>query len=102
MAYEFVAGDTGSKLRVTCQNSDGTVIDLTGATVVLKWHDIAGLLVTRTMTIVNAVAGIVEYQFLASELIAKTMDFEVEITDSGGNVLRSLKPLYEPVRSAHA
>lgn len=98
----FVAGDTGSKLELTCKDNDaGTVIDLTGSTVVLKWKD-AGSLIDKVMTITDAVAGIVEYQFLADELIAPKMRFEVQITDGTGKVLHSLELLRETVRAALA
>ncbi len=101
-SYQFVAGDTGSKLKVTCKNdSDSTVINLTGATVKLKWRGSGGTLQTKTMTILTpATNGQAEYQFLTGELFAGTMDFEVEITDSGGKVIRCLDLISEKVRAA--
>jgi len=99
----FVSGDTGSVLEVTCKDDDaGTVIDLTGATVELQWDDAAGALQSKTMTVTDAVNGVAEYQFLADELIATQMKFEVKITDSGGNVLRNIELLRENVREALA
>ncbi len=99
----FVSGDTGSKLEVTCKDDDtGVVINLTGATVRLKWLDAAEALQTKTMTITDAANGVVEYQFLANELIERQMKFEVEITDSGGNVLHSIELIRENVRAALA
>ena len=99
----FVSGDTGSKLEVTCKDDDtGVVINLTGATVKLKWRDAAEVLQTKTMTIIDAVNGVVDYQFLADELIAPQMKFEVEITDSGGKVLHSIELIRESVRAALA
>lgn len=99
----FVAGDTGSKLKVTCQDDDsGNAINLTGSTVKLKWDDADGALQTKTMTITDAVNGIAEYQFLASELFSRQMKFEVEITDSGGKVLHSLELIRENVREVLA
>lgn len=101
--YQLVAGDTGSLLRVTCTNDDdGAAIDLTGATVALRWKDAAGTLVSRTMSAVApATQGIAEYQFAATELIAPTMSFEVQIARSGGNV-RSLDPFDLLVRTPFA
>ena len=97
----FVSGDTGSKLEVTCKDDDtGAVIDLTGATVKLKWLDDAGALQTKTMTITHAATGVAEYQFLADELIQTQMQFEVEITDAGSNVLRSVELIRENCREA--
>lgn len=99
----FVSGDTGSKLEVTCKRDDtGAVIDLTGSTVKLKWDDAAGALQTKAMTITDAANGIAEYQFLANELFAQQMKFEVEITDSGGKVLHSLELIRENVRAVLA
>jgi len=97
----FVSGDTGSKLQVTCKDDDtGTAIDLTGSTVQLQWKDRSGTFVEKTMTVTDAANGVAEYQFAAGELFAKKMLFEVEITDSSGNVIRSLSLLEEDVRSA--
>ena len=99
----LVSGDTGSELEVTCKDDDtGLVINVTGSTVKLKWIDKAAALQTRTMTITDAVNGIVKYRFLAPDLIAKQMKFEVEITDSGGDVLRILDLIRENVREALA
>ena len=99
----FVSGDTGSKLEVTCKDDDtGVVINLTGSTVKLKWDDAAGVLQTKTMTITDAVNGIVEYQFLANELFPRQMKFEVEITDSGSKVLHSIELIRENVREVLA
>ena len=99
MTASFVAGDTGSILQTTCKNEDGSIIDLTGATVRVKWKAVDGVLQSRTMTVVGAPAGgVVNYQFAAGELYAARMRFEIEITDSGGRVLRSLQLLEEEVR----
>lgn len=99
--YQFVAGDTGSKLEVTCKNdADNSAINLTGATVKLKWKDSGGALQTKTMTITGAATGVAEYQFLTGELFAGTTDFEVEITDAGGKIIRCLDLLREKVRAA--
>jgi hypothetical protein len=104
MTFRFVSGDTGSKLRVTCRNdSDNSVIDLTGATVALRWYNRAtDAVIERTMSIINpATGGQAEYQFAAAELVAPEMDFEVRITDSGGKIVRSLDLLAEGVRQAY-
>lgn len=99
--YQFVAGDTGSKLKVTCKNdADNTAINLTGATLKLKWKNSGGVLVSQTMTITSAATGVAEYQFLTGELFAGTMDFEVEITDAGGKIIRCLDLISEKIRAA--
>lgn len=99
MAYEFVTGDTGSKLVVTCTDSVlGTSIDLTGTTVKLHWITNAGVLANKTMTITSAATGVCNYQFLAAEIEAPTMTFEVEITDAATKVITSLDPIVVSVR----
>jgi hypothetical protein len=70
-AIDFVAGDTATKLRRTIKNGqDGSVVDLSGATVKIKWRIDGGTLVTKDMTILDAAKGRVEYQFGAGELTA--------------------------------
>ena len=46
--------------------------------------------------------GIVEYQFLASELFARQMKFEVEITDAASKVLHNIELIRENVREVLA
>lgn len=100
MAIEFVSSDTGSTLRITCKdNRTGTAIDLTGSTVSLRWLGAGGVLVSRTMTIVTALSGIAEYKFVANELIPGIVNFEVQILDGAGFVLRNLTLLREEVRT---
>lgn len=89
---DFVTGDTGTILESTCTDNDtGAVIPLTGATVVLRWEDDTGSIVTKPMTITDAANGVVQYQFLAGELIAPRMNFEIEITDAGGKIISNLE-----------
>jgi len=98
MGVSFIANDTGSVLEVTCQNdSDSSAINLTGATVTLRWNNIAGTTVEQAMTITNATGGVAQYQFTAGELEEGTTSYEVEITDSGGDIITSLKRLREKV-----
>lgn len=101
MAYELVASDTGSKLVVTCKDNDTkAVIDLTGATVKLKYSISGGALQTKTMTVQTpATNGKAEYQFLAGELSAGAMQAEVEITDATGKIITSLDLLTIPIRA---
>jgi hypothetical protein len=99
--YQLVQGDTGSKLRVTCKDNDTDLpIVLTGATIILLWKNVAGTLATKTMTIVDAVNGIVEYQFSGTEIEPQKMSFEIKIVDSTGKIVRSLQLIDLPVRAA--
>lgn len=91
MATELVTGDTGSVLQLTLKDNDtNTAINLTGATVTLRWENAAGTITSKTMTIVTAVSGIVQYRFLAGEIIYPRHKFEVEITDSSGYKISNL------------
>ena len=84
---DLVTGDTGSKLIATCADSDGAIINLTGATVELHWEGEDGVVVSEVMTIDDAAGGIASYTFGAGEIFAPKMVFEVEITDSGGKII---------------
>lgn len=99
--HQFVAGDTGSKLRVTCiDDATGLPIDLTGATVTLRWRNSAATnTLEKTMTkVAPETGGIAEYQFATGELYAKEMRFEVKIVDAGGKELNALDLLVEKIR----
>jgi hypothetical protein len=103
---EFVSGDTGSKLRLTLKNNDATssIMDLTGATVLLRWRNKTDTAtVEATMVGFNGAAfdstGRAEYTFTANQLYAPVMTFEVKITISGA-VVRSLTLLDVRVREA--
>ena len=101
MDYDFRAGDTGSKLRVTCKDSQTEVaINLTGAAVKLQWRKADATLASVAMTVTDAVNGVAEYQFLAGELTSPAMDFSVEITDSGGKIVKNVNAIYKTVRPA--
>jgi hypothetical protein len=97
--YSFVSGDTGSELQLTCTNKSGAVINLTGATIALRWFNRATeAVIERAMTIMVAASGTAKYKFLAGELVSPSMSFEVRITDSGGFIVRSLQLVDIPVR----
>lgn len=99
--YEFVSGDTASILRVTCTDTAGVVINLTGATAALRWKAESGVLVSRTMSAVGApTAGVVEYQFADSELYSPKMLFEVQITDASSKIVKSNELLMVDVRAS--
>ena len=101
MTADMVAGDTGTVLRVNCERkSDGTPINLNGASVDLHWLDANGVLATRSMSIIDAPNGVVAYQFQADELYPHLMSFEVEITDAVGAVLKNVELIKQIVREA--
>lgn len=78
---EFVAGNTSSKLVVVLKDK-GTAypINLTGATVHLKFSINGGAASNRTMTIQTALDGLVNYTFGTGELIAGDLVGQVFIT----------------------
>lgn len=95
----FVADDSASKLSITCKDNDtGVVVDLSGSTVRLRWKNAVGMVITKNMTVTSPKSGIAEYQFAEGDLTAGMMDFEVEIEDSTGNIMKSLDLLHEWVR----
>jgi hypothetical protein len=97
--YQFVSGDTGSRLRVRCLNIDGTVIDLTNVVVGIEWFDRAtDAVISQGMTILNPVLGTAEYLFQAGELVSPSMSFEIMITDASNEVIRSLQLVDVAVR----
>ena len=96
---DLVTGDTGSILRATCKDNEaGTVIDLNGATVKLRWESAIGTIILKTMTIESAANGIVTYQFLTGEIFAPKMKFEIEITDASTKIITSLSLIELTVR----
>jgi hypothetical protein len=99
---DFVSGDTGSSLSVPCTDAEGNAINLTGCTVFLRWKDASGALVSKTMTIDDEASGLCSYKFEAGELFAPSMDFEVQIKDSGDFILTILDLIAVTVRKALA
>lgn len=104
MAIDLVEGDTGTVLDFTVRNKQSaTAIDLTGATVTLRWTIDGGTPVQQTMTLVDAPSGRVSYQFGAGELAVPTGDksamrLNVVVTDSGGKVVTQTKPITYTIR----
>ena len=96
---DFVSGDTGSTLLVTCTDDAGVAIDLTGATIHLRWQEAAGTVSDKTMSIVSAVAGTCSYKFLTGELFAPGMAFELEVTDALGFKLSNVDLITVIVRA---
>jgi len=94
---DAVSGDTGTKLTAIVKDTNAAVVDLTGATVRLRWLN-ETVVTTVTATITDDAAGAIEYLFLAGELIAPGMDIEVEVEDSGGLINTSLEVISLVVR----
>lgn len=96
--YSFVAADTNSALVVTCNDKDGTVIDISSATVTLRWSIDGGTVVSKTMTIVDGPNGVASYTFGTGELVAGIMAAEIEVVAAGKKVT-SVEPLKFTIRA---
>lgn len=87
---QLVTGDSGDKVRITCYDGDGVVLNLTGYTVRIYFALNGGAPQKRTMTVTDAAAGKAEYQFANTELTAKGMiTYEIELTDGSSKVTTS-------------
>lgn len=100
---QFVQGDSGSTISITCTDQNGNPINLTGASAVLAFYvdnessGVIGASSHAVMTITNAPEGIVQYTFSATDLAnAGTLYYRVAITLPGGNVISSA-PIQEIV-----
>ena len=106
--YDWVAGDTGSKLLVTCTNKeDQSVIDLENAVVTLKYKIDAGDLVTKTMTnLLPESNGQAEYTFgligddpeLTAVAAGSEFVGEVEIEDATGKIITTPTQIRKSIR----
>lgn len=98
--YDFVAGDTGSVIQVTLRNKQTkTVIDLTSATVRFRFQIAEGPIKAPMMTVNSpSTAGVVQYQFVASDLTPGTMQAAVEVTFSDTTILSQLDEFTFQVR----
>lgn len=101
MSYELVAGDTGSKLVVTCtDNQSQAVIDLTGKAVQLRYSINGAAVVIKTMTVQTpATNGKAEYQFGASDLSAGTLTGEVRLQNGASDQLTTVNAFYISVKA---
>jgi hypothetical protein len=100
MTIQLVQGDTGPQLQFTItETTDGSAVDLTGATVTLHFRakGTTTVLFSRTATILspNAPLGIAILQFNNGDLNLTTGEYEgeVEVVLAGG--LR--QTIYEPL-----
>lgn len=99
--YDFVKGDTLSKLRVKFVDAaSGEAIPLAGFTPKLAWKDKNGVLIDPlvTMAVVDAPNGVAEHQFLEDELFAGFMRFEPRLYDGTGKLVTSLNLITKRVR----
>ena len=60
-------GDLSPSIVATVQNSDGTVFDLTGCTVVFQLSQQGQVLLSKPATVVNAASGVVRYDWQSGD-----------------------------------
>jgi hypothetical protein len=100
----LVEDDTGTVLDYTVRNKKtNEPINLTGATVRVRWTIDGGSPVQKDMTIVDATSGRVSYQFGAGELAIvsgdkSAMRLNVVVIDAGGKVLTQVTPTTYTIR----
>jgi hypothetical protein len=86
--YNFVEGDTGSAIQVKCIDTVSSApINLTGSTVKIRWVTKAKVTKLKNMIILDAPAGIVQYNFDVGELEPPSMSFDVVITDANTKIV---------------
>ena len=90
MATPFYIKQNDSKyMNATLKDTTGTVVDLTGATVVFNAEDLNGnaVIVRQSVDIVSAADGTVKYLFKASETATvKDLRGEFEVTFADGTI----------------
>lgn len=87
MSNTYVVGDTARTLRNTLTDGAGVAMNLTGATVKLRWRTGTGSTQEAAAVVVTPASGIVEYTFLAGSFpTAGTYEAEWVVTFSGGTI----------------
>lgn len=76
---DLVAGDTASAIRATLRRGNGLPFDLTGLTAIIKFRCNNDAMSVRTLDVLNAVGGLVQYTFGFGELKAGKLYVEFEI-----------------------
>jgi len=99
MKSDFVETDTGAFLQVACRDAaTGAAMNLASSTAVLRYSLNGAAAIERAMIVVDAAAGLAQYQFTAGELVAGNLRCEVTVT-SGAGTLTSEAPMLFSVRA---
>jgi len=88
--YHFVQDNVKVKLSVVCTDSAGIAIDLSTATVSLRWRLKDGTIINKDMSVEDAAAGVAIYLFQAGELVPPTVEYEITVTKADGAIITSL------------
>ena len=97
-----IVADTRPTFQLTAKDQDGTAIDLTSASILLRYviHAASGKTgpTEQAGSIDDAAAGIGSYQAADDELTAGDMEYEWQVTDGAGKVFIQDEPLHITVR----
>lgn len=94
---DFVSGDIGSKLLISCRRRNGNPFDLTNWTLKIKFR-IGQTSFTKTCTILDAAQGEAEYTYVAGELLEGMKYTEVQAEHGDGRIISSQNIAVIPVR----
>lgn len=67
-------------------DQDGDAVDITGATITMRYKIAGGSIVERTATITDASNGIAQYEAVADELTAGMMQREWKVLTAAGKI----------------
>lgn len=82
--------DSNSRLRITCLKRDGSIFNLTGYTLALRFRIGKTTHANVAMTVIDAPNGIAEYAFTATNLSEEGIMYaEVEVTETATAKLTS-------------
>jgi hypothetical protein len=92
--FAIKVGDRRPALRITCNQGDGTALDLTGATVTFSMKTRGGGPVkvsAQACTVITAASGIVEYRWAAADTDTAG-DYDAEFRISLPGTLQTTVP----------
>ena len=88
---EAAVSDKGLILILTIKdNKTQAAVNLTGATVLLRWKLGTGAVTESALTITDAVNGVVQYQFSIPFAESGSLQYEAVVNDATGNIYTNL------------
>ena len=95
----LVAGNTPTFRAVFTDSFDGSIINLTGATVKYRYSFNNGATVIKTATITDAVGGKATYKFPSVDFVAGYLKYDWDVVDAGlNNFTQDVPPFEKHVR----
>lgn len=95
---EALVANDNTLLRVYLKGRSRDAINLTGATVSLRWKIGSQPVQSSAMNIIDATTGLVGYRFGTGELVPGVLSADVTCTDDGGSKYTTRRPIYIRVR----